>query len=126
MTTTMKARFNANYEQSCSEGRVENRICVMVFSCCFVKKSLPAEYFDLFSFLSSNMDNCLRSIYIPRVEPNLARVIPVHSMVAVAILCRLCYYSCKVWRYKHWCIANSYFFTFVCSLHAFNSKINRR
>ena len=49
---------------------------------------------SLFLFLSSNMDH-LRCICKPRVEPILARVIPLHSMVAVAILCRFSYYSRK-------------------------------
>ena len=75
---------------------------------------------SLFLFLSSNMDHSLRRICKPRVEPILARVIPLHSMVAVAILCRFSYYSCKAGCYKHRCIANSYFSAFVGSLQAFN------
>jgi hypothetical protein len=66
------------------------------------------------------VNNCLRCIYKPRVEPILARVIPFHTMVAVAVRCGFCYWGSKATGYKHRCIANSYFLTFVCSLHAFS------
>src|SRR5918999_4401469 len=81
-----------------------------------------------FSFFYSIIEHgfCLRCISKPRVEAILARVIPLHSMVAVAMLCRFCYYSCKAWRYKHWCITDSNFFTFVATLHTFNGKVNCR
>ena len=44
----------------------------------------------------------LRCICKPRVEPTLARIIPLHSMVVVAILCRFCYNSCNVLHCMNW------------------------
>ena len=61
-----------------------------------------------------------------RVKSTLARIVPMHSMVVVAMFCWLCDNGRIPWSHEHGCVRNCGFLILVASFYALNSQVNGR